>query len=295
MAKVRTPLRYPGGKQKVSPFIREILEINEINENYVEPFAGGSGVAIELLLSKNVKNIFINDIDFGIYAFWYSVVHFNEQLCRKIDQTTLSVQEWANRKEIVKNFQKYDLLEIGFSVFYLNRCNRSGILSAGLIGGQNQDGPYLMDARFNRKELVNRIETIGLFSSNIFLTNLDAEDFVTSNLKHVSSNTLIYFDPPYFNKSSKLYTNNYNELDHKRLSVTIQNNVNHLWVLSYDNVNQISSLYLNRRRMVYDLQYSAFNNYKGKELFAFCDELKIPINSSVSTIQTSLGIFKEIY
>ncbi len=131
----KTPLRYPGGKQKLTPFIREILRQNGIRGHYVEPYAGGAGVAIELLLNEDVQCIHLNDSDLGIYAFWYSILNENERFCREILIAALTIEEWKKRREIVKQPQNHSLFELGFSTFFLNRCNRSGVISTELLEG----------------------------------------------------------------------------------------------------------------------------------------------------------------
>lgn len=284
----RTPLRYPGGKQKLTPFIKEILKCNEVNGHYIEPYAGGAGVALELLLSKTVKNIHLNDSDIRLYAFWHSVINENERLCRKITSASLTIDEWKKRREILKNPEKHDLFEIGYSTFFMNRCNRSGVLKAGVIGGLNQDGNYKMNARFSRNDLIQRIELIGLYSDSIFISNLDAEEFIVNKIPKLDSNCLIYLDPPYFNKAKGLYLNSYEPEDHYRLSLTIQQKIDKKWVLSYDDVPAITSLYTNRRNFTYALQYSAARNYKGQEIFVFCDDLVLPKNCGLQYIDKEL-------
>ena len=290
MGDFKTPLRYPGGKQRLSPFIEEIIQENSINEcHYVEPFAGGAGVGIQLLLTKKVKEIHLNDSDFGIYSFWHSVINKPEELCKMISSASMTVDEWRKRKEIVKKCDKRRILEIGFSVFFLNRCNRSGVLSAGVIGGLDQSGNYKMDARFNRNDLIRRIEAIARFKENIHLTNLDAEYYIQNYIPNLPKNTLIYLDPPYYEKGSQLYLNAYKKTDHARISHVIQSEINHNWVLSYDGVPDIVNLYKKRRHFLYDLQYSAAKVYKGKEVFVFADKLKLPKQCSLKHIEIGLN------
>jgi DNA adenine methylase len=284
----RTPLRYPGGKQRLTPFINEILEANQINGHYAEPYAGGAGVAIQLLLTKKVKHIHLNDSDFGIYAFWYSILNKTEEFCKMIQSASMTIEEWRKRKEIVKKGDRRKVLELGFSIFYLNRCNRSGVLSAGVIGGYDQKGNYKMDARFSRNDLIQRIEAIALFKHNITITNYDAEDYINEYIPTLPSNTLIYLDPPYYEKGSELYLNAYQKSDHARLAITIQKSIKHKWVLSYDGVPDIINLYSKRRHFIYDLQYSAAKVYKGKEVFVFCDKLQLPTECSLEHIQIGM-------
>lgn len=290
MGNFRSPLRYPGGKQRLSPFIEElIIENGIIGGHYVEPYAGGAGVGIELLLTKKVSNIHLNDSDFGIYSFWHSVIHKPEELCKMISSASMTIEEWRNRKAILKKCDKRKKLEIGFSVFFLNRCNRSGVLSAGVIGGLDQTGNYKMDARFSRNDLIRRIEAITRFKDNIFLTNFDAEYYIQNYIPNLPQDTLVYLDPPYYEKGSELYLNAYKKNDHARISEVIQNEINHKWVLSYDGVPDIVSLYKNRRHFFYDLQYTAARVYKGKEIFIFSDRLNLPKKCSLKHIDIGLN------
>lgn len=289
MQDFKTPLRYPGGKQRLAPFIEEIIVENNIkNCHYVEPYAGGAGVGIQLLLRKKVFNIHLNDSDFGIYSFWHSVINKSEELCKMIFSASMTVGEWRRRKEIVQKCDKRRILELGFSVFYLNRCNRSGVLSGGVIGGLAQLGNYKMDARFNRNDLIRRIEAITRFKDHIFITNFDAEYYIKNYIPDLPPNTLIYLDPPYYEKGSKLYLNSYKKKDHERISEVIQSEIKHSWILSYDGVPDIVNLYKKRRHFLYNLQYSAAKVYQGKETFVFADRLKLPKQCSLKNIDTGL-------
>lgn len=284
----KTPLRYPGGKQKLTPFIREILRQNGIRGHYVEPYAGGAGVAIELLLNEDVQYIHLNDSDLGIYAFWESILNENERFCKEILIAALTVEEWRKHREVVKQPQNHSLFELGFSTFFLNRCNRSGVISAGVIGGLNQEGNYKIDARFSRNDLIRRIELIGRYKDRITITNMDAESYINEYLPQLPTDCLIYLDPPYYNKAKALYLNAYNKNDHSRLAQTIQGKINHNWVLSYDGVPQIVELYSDRRHFLYNLQYSAAKSYKGQEVFIFCDQIALPARCSLASVNEGL-------
>jgi DNA adenine methylase len=288
MSNIKTPLRYPGGKQRLTPFIKEILLKNKITEHYVEPYAGGAGVGIDLLLNKKIDFIHLNDANIGIYAFWHSVLNNTEKLCKLISSASMTVEEWLKRKQIVKTADRTNLLELGFSIFYLNRCNRSGILSAGVIGGLDQTGNYKMDARFSRNDLIRRIESIALFKDQIFVTNFDAEFYINNYIPNLGENCLVYLDPPYYEKGSNLYLNFYNKEDHESLSSIIQKEINQNWILSYDGVPEIVKLYSKRRHFIYDLQYNAEKVYKGKEIFIFCDKIKLPKTCSLEYINEGI-------
>ena len=288
MGLYKTPLRYPGGKQRLTPFIAELLETNEITGHYVEPYAGGAGVAMELLINRKISNVHLNDSHLGIYAFWHTLINHPEELCRKISSASMTVEEWRRQQQIVRNPTEHDLFELGFSIFYLNRVNRSGVLSGGLIGGINQTGNYKMDARFNRNDLIRRIELISLFKDRIHITNLDGENYIDNYIPNLPVDTLVYLDPPYYNKASELYLNSYKKEDHSDLALAIQNRIDHRWVLSYDGVSEILDLYNERRHFLYDLQYTAATVQKGKEVFIFDDNIILPQRCSLPHVDVGL-------
>jgi DNA adenine methylase len=290
MSRHKTPLRYPGGKQKLYPFIFEVISENDFkNFDYIEPYAGGAGVAIELLLNGYVKTIHLNDSAFPVYAFWEAVKTEPEKLCNLISRASLSVEEWKKRREIVRNHENFDILEVGFSTFYLNRCNRSGVLSGGIIGGLSQDGKWKMDARFSRNDLIRRIEMIAAKRENLEVYNLDAEKFIVEQISQLPINSLIYCDPPYFEKGGNLYLNAYKPADHTRISNIIQNNIQQKWLVSYDYQPEILRNYANRRHFAYLLKYNAARVYEGKELFIFSDDLEIPKKSSLKFIDDAIN------
>lgn len=289
MSRYRSPLRYPGGKQKLAPFILEIIERNNLLAgHYIEPYAGGAGIAIELLLSGKVSHIHLNDTCPGIYAFWRSVLCKPEEFCRRILGASLTVKEWQRQKAILSHPSRNNQMDVGFSLFYLNRCNRSGISSAGIIGGINQSGKWKMDARFPRNELINRIEVIARKKKAITVKNWDAEKFINEYIPEIPQNALIYCDPPYFQKADRLYLNHYQQKDHARIAQVIQKKIKHQWLVSYDNAEELKGYYSKRRSFLYDLQYNLANVYKGTEIFFFSDNLKLPLSSSLSSINRGL-------
>src|SRR5262245_30923227 len=134
MNRYNTPLRYPGGKQRLAPFIAELLRINRLSGgHYAEPFAGGAGVAVHLLLSGQTGHIHLNDSSPAIYAFWRSIQRHADEFCQRIASASLTVNEWRRQRHILLHPRSFSQLELGFSLFYLNRCNRSGIPNGGLI------------------------------------------------------------------------------------------------------------------------------------------------------------------
>lgn len=272
-----SPLRYPGGKNKLSAFIAKICIDNNINGHYVEPYSGGASVALFLLIEGFVQKITINDKDRSIYAFWHSVLNKTEELCAKIETAELNVEEWKRQRAIQSNKIKADLLDLGFSTFYLNRTNRSGIINAGVMGGIEQNGNYLMDCRFNKSDLIKRIRTIAEHKKNIRLYKKDAIKLI-DKIQHEAENdnTIFYFDPPYYLKASTLYMNHYEDSNHKNVSDKIKSIENIKWIVSYDNVPEIQELYADCRKKEFSFKHTAYEIREGKEIMFFSDNVKMP-------------------
>jgi len=278
MAQFVSPLRYPGGKRKLAPFVEDLIVQNNIqNGTYVEPFAGGASVALYLLFRETVKQVIINDFDRSIYAFWYSATNSTEDLCRRIQNTGITIEEWERQKQVQSKKCDADLLELGFSTFFLNRTNRSGIINGGIIGGRKQSGDWKMDARFNKDNLIRRIERVGAYRERIKLYNEDAMVFVDGIKSGIDGHTLIYFDPPYYNQGSALYANHYTHEDHEVLSRYIQG-LHCNWMLTYDDTPEIVKLYENAEKRLLSLNYTAARKGMGYEMLAFSQGLSIPHN-----------------
>lgn len=275
-----SPLRYPGGKSKVLKYIIELIEKNNcVGSEYVEPYAGGAAVALGLLMGGYVSKIHINDIDVGIYNFWHSILNDTDRFIKKIEDTPVSFNEWLNQKNISKNFHDYSSFEIGFATFFLNRCNRSGILTAGCIGGKNQSGIYKIDARFNKSDLIERIRTISLHKDKIVLYNEDTLSLIKSN-KDIFTKMILYLDPPYYVKGASLYKNFYDHKDHLEIAEVI-NSIDGNWIVSYDDVPEIVDIYKKNNKRKFSLNYSAGAKKKGNEVMFFSDRLLIPRSSII--------------
>ena len=272
MMKVLSPLRYPGGKAKIADFIKQVVKDNDLLDGvYVEPYAGGAAVALSLLMDEYVSRIIINDKDRSIYAFWHSVLYDTDHLCQLIEETPVNMETWRIQRELQspENKETVNLLMLGFSTFFMNRTNRSGIIKAGVIGGFNQTGNYKIDARYRKEELIARIRRIASYADRIELHHEDAVDLVNHIAQTAPENTILYLDPPYYQKGRGLYMNYYDDTDHERIRDVITHVDSLRWIVSYDNSAFIKSFYQSFRSQEFYLNYSANNNGKGTEVIFF--------------------------
>lgn len=286
-----SPLRYPGGKSKLASFISLLIQKSQIeNPIYVEPFAGGAGVALSLLLNSAVDEIVINDYDKAIYSVWRALLTETDRFIELIENTPLNVEEWRVQKRIYdERGDKYSL-ELGFAAFYLNRTNRSGILSnAGPIGGFDQTGNYLIDARFNRKELMRRVREIAKYKSKIHLYNKDIRTFLKKYMPKYQERAFIYFDPPYYKKGKALYKNFFSPSDHKEIFKCI-NELSCPWLVTYDDVPEIREIYSFYVGKRYDLIYSLANNGKKSELMFLSDDALWPTEDELKKEKITINL-----
>ncbi|WP_298891319.1 DNA adenine methylase [Acinetobacter sp.] len=268
MAKIHSALRYPGGKAKFAPFVKKLIQENNLYGDYFEPYAGGAGVALELLFSGHCKRIHINDYDIAIYNFWKSIVDDTENFLRLLCDVDVTIEEWYRQKDVLNNPLLYSPLEHGFATFFLNRTNRSGILKGGVIGGKLQNGSYRLDARFNKINLMNRIEKIGCFSGKIHVYNENTVSLLDRIDSLLPKGSLIYLDPPYYRKGQDLYRNYYQHQDHVDIKEKLDS-VSTPWIVSYDNCSEIKKIYKGCYGLEYQLNYSAYNKVKGSEIMFF--------------------------
>lgn len=291
--RIFTPLRYPGGKAKLAPYVKEILTQNRLLDGeYVEPYAGGAAIALELLLHEYVSHIHINDFSRPVHAFWRSVLDHTDELCKLIRDTPLTVRAWDEQKRRLQHQSTEHTLELGFATFYLNRTNRSGILNGGIIGGRDQSGPWKIDARYNANELVRRVEAVARMKGRISLTRMDAAKFLRDGVARWPARTLIYLDPPYYLKGPDLYLSSYEHDDHAKIARFVRKGIKRQrWIVSYDNAKEIRSMYAGEQGVAYTIGYSArAGGESGREVMFFDGTLTVPpVVGPVQLVQQITG------
>jgi DNA adenine methylase len=287
-----SPLRYPGGKGLLSSYFGTLMEENALKGcKYFEPFAGGGGVALGLLSNGVASEIILNDADYHIYCFWKAIIERNHEFVGWVKDVALTMEEWKKQKEIYQNPKKHKLFEIACSTFYLNRCNRSGIIAgAGPIGGYEQKGSWKLDARFNRNMLSDRVTQIGKLKKHIKIFNMDAIDFLKKQLPRgqARNRVLVYCDPPYVSAGDKLYLNFYENNDHGKLAHYLIEQKGLHWVVSYDDNQLIRKLYEPCQKWIFSLGYSLQSSNKGRELLIAPQYLNLPGRKSITTARWKL-------
>ena len=285
-----SPLRYPGGKSRLVPLITLLISKANINKGtYIEPFAGGAGVALALLMEGIVERIVINDLDKAIYSVWRAIKTESSHLIKFVANTPITIEEWHRQHDIYQHANGYSI-ELAFATLFLNRVNRSGIITGGPIGGYEQKGEWRLDARFKKDEIISRIIDISKRKNSIVLYNQDIITLIDKFMPRYMDNAFVYFDPPYFNKSQRLYKNSLSSEDHARIAGRILKQVKCPWVLTYDDVPEIRELYQTRGIRRFDLSYSAANKGKASEIIVCSNPELYPSPSELSSAKVTVNM-----
>lgn len=278
-----SPLRYPGGKATLAGFFESAINALGLNQpTYIEPYAGGAGAGLELLLKGVVGTVVINDLDPAIHACWKAMVTDSEAFLGLLASTPVAIEEWRKQRDIYRRRHdvNVDPLALGFATFYLNRTSRSGVLGAGVIGGLAQQGSYKIDARYKKKALIARIEKLAELSARIHVTKQDGAARLCKYLP--TDNIFAYVDPPYVEKGSSLYMSAFKEDDHIALAKVLNGHADTNWVLTYDVTDLVRSLYQARDMSEFRLLYSA--HLRGTK-----EELKRPSASELMVLSNSVS------
>lgn len=270
-----SPLRYPGGKASMASLLKAIRQLNDMEGHAIaEPFAGGAGASLTLLHRGDVDRVLLNDLDPHIYDFWQASVHSTAEMIDRLDEAPISVHEWRRWREVYKK-GAVSQVERGFATLYLNRCNRSGIIwNGGIIGGLAQEGPWKIDARFNKAALRQRLEWLGQKREQIIVSNRDGiECLDTRDLRQA----LWFIDPPYVTKGRTLYMDTLDIEYHQSLAIHLQNANRTDWVLTYDDCPLVRQLYDGWATVKqFPLLYSAAGRRLGREVLIVPPGLQLP-------------------
>ena len=264
--------------------LSDIRKINGLNNRAIaEPFAGGAGASLALLYLEETSEIYINDADPAVHDFWWSLVNRPKPFLDKLMTTDVSIAEWHRQRDIYRKSGQVSRLRRGFSAFYLNRCNRSGIIiNGGPIGGIEQKGIWKLDARFNKTELLRRCKRVAEYRDRINVSCLDGIEFIDGlDL----GNTLFFIDPPYFVKGGMLYLNVLNDNYHLALSKRLRAMNNAAWVLTYDDCPEIREMYSGWASIrPFGLRYAAAERRSGKEILITPKWMRLPSQQDSAAI-----------
>lgn len=247
MSESINPLRYPGAKRSLANYIDNLIQANNLQGcRFYEPYAGSAAVGLELLQRRIIDTLVLCEKDVLIYAMWSCVFNQTNALCARIRNTPITIETWVEMEPYreATGVEEYPLLDLGFAGLFFNRTNFSGILKANPIGGINQSSQYTIDCRFNKEKIISIIQRLGAYRDHVEVHLGDALEFMHQQQHHfLQAHCFAYFDPPYYDKGSKIYRHYYRNQDHINLCNYVSQ-VHYLdWIISYDDAPFICALY----------------------------------------------------
>lgn len=259
---IKSPLRYPGGKQKAIAKIANYLPPSF--KEYREPFIGGGSVFFHVLQTGLSLNYWINDLNEELFHFWLQCkINLTELVGLVLDIKTTKTDVRALFKHLAKaDTTKMTSLKRAVRFFVLNRISFSGTTESG--------GYSEVSGRFTNSS-IDRLAALDQCLVSTQITNLDYGQLLEKPGKDV----FIFLDPPYLsNRDSKLYGkkgNLHTCFDHKRFAQLVKD-CPHQWLITYDDCEEVRNNFSFAFFYEWKLQYG-MNNYKqqkakrGNELF----------------------------
>lgn len=262
-----SPLRYPGGKRKLAPYIAEAIRMNSLRPRlFVEPFAGGASVSLYLLEQGLVDQIALGEKDELVAAFWKTVFFDHEWLVEQMETIRPSLQLWNEFRHSDPRNDRQRALKC----LFLNRTSFSGILNdtAGPLGGRTQASRYPIGCRFYPQTVILRIKSLAALADRVLYINQGEWQGTISRAEDIllkKQELFFYLDPPFYEKADRLYRYWFNDEMHQVLHEQISS-LNGYYILSYDAAQPIIERYCNNgseaRRI--EILYSVTSNDKRK-------------------------------
>lgn len=289
-----SPLRYPGGKQLLAPYIAGVIEENYLSGcEFFEPFAGGAAVSLELVRLGYVDSALLIERDPLVYAFWWSVCNGMDDLLAEVQKVTISLETWKKielqRGVKVPTTEKRKLLKLGLAGLFLNRTNFSGVLGAGPIGGMSQTSKYKIDCRFNKQVILATLETLRTITPRLRVKFGDALSWLSSSQGKLSTRScFVYVDPPYYGQGKKLYRHSFTDTQHQRLA-SLLTPAKFPWLASYDDTSFIRNLYQGSVMQPIFMDHRVKSSRLAQEVAISNLEIPPPVYEGFSTAELSIN------
>ena len=189
--KLKTPLRYPGGKSRAVPKLLQHLPSREITE-YREPFLGGGSMAIEMTrrLPEEIP-IWVNDLYEPLYNFWVQLRDNGDYLHSElIKAKNFHPDEDTARELFLKskenlNDSKRSQEDRAVDFYIINKCSFSGLTESSSFS------KAASNSNFSHRG-IERLPEYSELISRWKITNVSYEELVSDETL-----TFIYADPPY--------------------------------------------------------------------------------------------------
>lgn len=262
----KSPLRYPGGKQKAISQISKMLPSNAAE--YREPMVGGGSVFFHARSVQFANSYWINDDFQELVSFWRTAQ--SPDLCKKLQVELEELRASFRTSEEIKDYfykareeEPTDDYRLAFLFFFFNRVTFSGTTRAGGFSSQASLRRFTASS-------IHRLGPLPEALAKVKITKGDFEQLILSPGRDV----FVFLDPPYYT-AKRLYGKNgsLHEFDHERLATLLRES-NHKFLITYDDCEEIRQLYNWANIKEWQLQYG-MNNCNAANLSKVGSELFI--------------------
>lgn len=265
MPVTQTPMRYPGGKSRLYPVMSSLLACNDLSGGtWAEPFCGGAGLALALLIKGDVSRVVLADADPAVVSVWFACRDQPAELCRFVSEVPVTVSEWRRRREVWQRLSEPSF-ELACATLFLSRTNRAGILGARPTGGLSQDGPEGIASRFCREGVCRKIRAVASRADSVEVLWCGWAEFLGEVSPKLGKGSVTYLDPPYVGAGPGLYRRSLSTDEHERLAGTLRR-MTTPWLLSVDDCGLTRELYRGFPQTDIGISYTATAKRRAAEL-----------------------------
>ena len=280
-----SPLRYPGGKVRMTPWLVEAfnqLVMPMEVEVWIEPFGGGAGAALMALDAHQAPDAWIVEANPALAAFWTTIMSDDGRLASRVEATTPSLSLFMESRETVAaslaGESTVDREDLGYAAFILNRCSRSGMVlgNVGPIGGKQQAGRHTVTSRFHGERLADRIRAVSAFGQSFRVFEGDGISYIEELTgSGIEDEVFVFADPPYLGVGNALYAQGMAPAQHARLAAALRD-CPAPWVLTYDAHPGVLDLYPDCEVVEFDIPHTAHKQQVGTEYLVLPEGLPVP-------------------
>ena len=278
--KVKTPLRYPGGKSRGVKFLDAFLP--ESITEYREPFVGGGSVFLHARQKYPNAKFWINDAYYNLYCFWKELRDNGDRLVERINNLKVSCHEEMSSEQIKAHIKREGLVDKEKSDFYkkqtekgkalfayakdsiesatdfdkamyfyiLNKCSYSGLTESGTFSPQASIQNFSLQG-------ISKLKRVSELLQGVKIT---CEDY-SNLLENASEEAFIFMDPPYdlpVKSSNALYGKKgalHKTFDHQRYHFFVGCVFRHNMMITYNNTEKLKDLYRDYKQIEWSLKY----------------------------------------
>lgn len=295
-----SPLRYPGGKARMAPYLSDLFWTCDV-ELWIEPFGGGAGAALAAVIENDVPEAWIIESNPALAAFWTTIMSDGGRLAARVEGTAPSLGLfWSSRETVTAALagQTPDREELAYAAFILNRCSRSGMIlgNVGPIGGKAQSS-YTVASRFPAAALAERIRAVAALGQRFRVFEDDGIEYVAALADSgFGDEVFVFADPPYIGAGERLYAHALGDGHrgammarsarhspqarvrndgHSRLAEALLG-CPAPWALTYDAADAVIDLYPGCRVLEFEIPHSAGRGRIGTEYLVTPPGLELP-------------------